>query len=114
RRVSSRWKNRQCRSVHSIIGATENRRFTVFCIFLLVYSILLGQIFGGRTGGVSLRHKLSPTGSQVTSPALDWLICPRRGPGQPRRGSPCLQRSCPPTPSPSPAIARHRAGGDRA
>jgi hypothetical protein len=23
--VSSRWKNRQCRSVHSIIGATEKR-----------------------------------------------------------------------------------------
>src|SRR5882757_7835347 len=29
RRVSRRWKNRQCRSVHSIMGATE-KRFSLY------------------------------------------------------------------------------------
>src|SRR5262249_17019845 len=38
RRVSRRWKNRQCRSVHSTIGAMQNLRansFILFAFFLL-------------------------------------------------------------------------------
>src|SRR5262249_42694305 len=33
RRVSRRWKNRQCRSVHSIIGAIQNLRSNAFILF---------------------------------------------------------------------------------
>src|SRR5262245_1702983 len=41
RRVSRRWKNRQCRSVHSIIGAIQNFRSKPF-ILLAVFALSAG------------------------------------------------------------------------
>src|SRR6202047_1677796 len=40
RRVIRRWKTRQCRSVQSIIGATENNQLLDFSFFLCTFSYL--------------------------------------------------------------------------
>src|SRR6202521_286895 len=46
RRVSSRWKNRQCRSVHSIMGATE-KRYRLSLIGVLAADIRRDKAWGG-------------------------------------------------------------------
>src|SRR5215468_10570223 len=79
RRVSRRWKNRQRRSVHSIIGAIQNFRFKLF-ILLAVFA---------RSSGLERlpnREALPPCASVLLrSSWREWEgVCRHRRPARAR------------------------------